>query len=86
MNVKDIGVVLSYNTHQFMRTCYPAKSGSRIEWKRNGARGSVNAIILGYNEEKPYEVFIQNWMPDWSRPVSGKSNVWIKKASVLKVL
>lgn len=82
----DHKFVYSYNNNQYKLTMYPAPEGTRIEWKRNGSRGSQKAIILGYSQERPLHVFVQNWCNDWSQPLSQRANVWIKRKSVLMVL
>ena len=80
------GEVFSYNNDQFKLTSYAVKKGDKLEWKRNGSRGHVNAIVIGFSDKKPDYVFVENWKPDWSAPYeSSPSKVWIKKRSVLRV-
>lgn len=82
----EYGTVLSYNNDQFKRTDYPVRKGDKLEWKRNGSRGSVNAVVIGFSVKRPDYVFVENWCSDWSAPYGAKSRVWIKKRSVLRVI
>jgi hypothetical protein len=86
MNHESNKWVYSYNDDPNKRNKYPVKEGDKIEWKRNGSRGSVKSIILGFSDDKPDYVFVQNWCPDWSQPYSKRAKVWIKKRSVLRVV
>lgn len=86
MEIIDNKWVWSYNENPNKRSKYQVNEGAKIEWKRNGSRGSVNAKIIGFSDEKTSHVFIENWLPDWSRPYSEHARVWIKKKSVLIVI
>lgn len=79
------GEVFSYNNNQFKLTPYAVKKGYKLEWKRNGSRGHVNAVVIGFSDKKPHHVFVENWKSDWSEPYESHSKVWIKKRSVLRV-
>lgn len=81
----DEGFVLSYNNDSNKRTPFNVKKGDRLEWKRNGVRGGVNALVIGFSEQRPHHVFVENWFWDWSQPVKDRGKVWIKKRSVLRV-
>lgn len=85
MILKDTGEVLSYNYDQNKRTSISVAKGDRIEWKRNGARGGVKALVIGFSDDKPGYVFIENWRPDWTAPYTERPRVWIRTNSVLKV-
>lgn len=74
--MEDKGFVFSYNNDQFRRTEYPAKAGDIVDWKRNGARGSVKSRVIGFSHEKPDHVLV----------MVGDKKRWIKKNSVLSVI
>lgn len=75
-NMEKEGVVFSYNNDQFRHTEYPAKEGDVLDWKRNGQRGSVKSVVVGFSAQKPDSVLVF---------VGGKRR-WIKKRSVIRVL
>lgn len=77
-----VGFVYSYNNDPHKRTIYPARQGDKIEWKRNGSRGHVNAKVIGYSEERHDYVLVENWLPNWQAPYTVRATVWIKKSSV----
>lgn len=79
------GNVLSYNANPHKRTSFMVTSGDKLEWKRNGSCGHVNAIVIGFSQDKPDHVFVENWKQDWTGPYEKRSKVWIKKRSVLRV-
>lgn len=69
------GFVFSYNNDQYRRTEYPTKSGDALEWKRNGQRGSVKSVVVGFSAQKPDSVLV----------IVGDKKRWIKKSSVIRV-
>ncbi|MCA6431874.1 MAG: hypothetical protein IM613_20780 [Cytophagales bacterium] len=81
----ESGTVLSYNNDQWKRTPFQVCAGDKLEWKRNGARGHVNAVVVGFSDQRPDHVFVENWKFDWSSPCEHKPRVWIKKRNVLRV-
>lgn len=82
--LNDRGTLMTYNADPYKRTPIDACIGDKIQWKRNGQRGHVNAKILGFNEQKPNHVFVENWAYDWSSPYYERGRVWIKVNSVIK--
>lgn len=84
MELDKKGTVYSYNNDQYRRTAFDVEAGDRLEWKRNGSRGSVNAKVIGFSDSRPDKVCIQNYLPDWRATYGFK--VWISKRSVLRVI
>lgn len=74
--MQNEGFVFSYNNDQFRRTEYPAKAGDVLDWKRNGQRGSVRSMVVGFSTQKPDSVLV----------MVGDKKRWIKKSSVLMVI
>ena len=75
MELSKDGFVFSYNLDPYRRTKYLTKAGDKIEWKRNGMRGGVKSVVVGFSENKPDFVLVQ----------VGDIKRWIKKNSVLRV-
>lgn len=84
--INEFGNVFSYNNDQFRQTSYNVRKGDKIQWKRDGSKGCVNAKIIGFSIKKPDYVLIENWRKDWASPTESKSKVWIKKKNVLRVI
>lgn len=62
------------------------QDGQRITWKRNGQRGTVNAVVVGFSDSNPDKVFVENWAYDWSAPYYERARVWIKKRNVSRLI
>lgn len=79
--LKDSGIVSVYNSQgDCPKVKIVISAGVDISWKRNGSRGSVKAVIIGWADAKPGWVLIKNY--DRGGNIIDRT-VWIKQNSLL---